>query len=255
MNLADSSTRAPHPARIVPLIAFFAIAFLFTWSMLPWARTSVPIGLVALFGPAVAAVIVSTWAGRPDREALRARVTDWRIPARWYFVALALPLPITVLRSGLEYAMGARGAIQFQPIHPLSVIVFFLVIGEEVGWRGFALPRLLERFGPWSASAVLGAAWALWHLPLFSMPAMPQFGAPFAPFVAYTIALSVLLTFLGRNTRGSVVIATLFHAAVNTFGIVNTAATPALRGWTNALSYGAAAAVIGAVAWRRARGR
>jgi membrane protease YdiL (CAAX protease family) len=238
-------------ARRAPLATYVALACLLTWALLPAARASVAVGLVALFGPAVAALITAALVGHDELVRLRARATLWRVSIRWYLVALALPLPVSALRSGLEYLWGAHGAIQLQPISPLGMLVFLLVAGEEVGWRGFALPRLLARFGPWSASALLGVVWALWHLPLFYMPGMPQHGWPFPPFVGYTVALSVILTFLARQTRGSVIIATLFHGAVNTFGVVNTAADATMRGWGNAASYGLAAVMIGVAAWNR----
>ena len=126
-----------------------------------------------------------------------------------------------------------------------------LVVGEEIGWRGFALPLLLERFGPWSASAVLGLMWALWHLPLFYMPGMPQYGTPFFSYVPYLIALSIILTVLAQKTRGSVAVATLFHGAVNTLGFVTVGADAVLRGWGNALSYGTVAILVSFFAWRR----
>ena len=196
-----------------PVATYFGLALLFTWSLLPFAKSSIPVSFLALFGPAAAAVIVAAASGRQELLALRRRVTDWRIPPRWYLCAVLLPLPISALRSGIEYALGARGPIQLQPISPLGLVVLVLVAGEEIGWRGFALPHLLRRFGPWSASTIIGAVWAVWHLPLFYLPGMPQFGGPFPPYVAYTIALSVILTFFAGRTRGSVVIATVFHGS------------------------------------------
>jgi membrane protease YdiL (CAAX protease family) len=95
----------------------------------------------------------------------------------------------------------------------------------------------------------MGALWAFWHLPLFYMPGMPQHGTPFLSYVPYVIALSVLLTILAMNTDGSVIIAILFHGAVNTFAIVNEGASTTQRGWGNAVSYGVPAATIGAIAW------
>jgi membrane protease YdiL (CAAX protease family) len=236
--------------RRAPLPSYFGLTFLFTWSLLPTASTSIPASLVALCGPAVAAFVVAASTGGEAWRRFSLRMTHWRIPVHWYLLALLLPIPITALRSGFEYVWGARGAIEVQPISALGLIVFVLVAGEEAGWRGFALPRLLPRFGPLGASIVIGTIWAVWHLPLFRMPGMPQFGSPFPPFIAYTIALSVILTFLASRTQGSVVIATAFHGAVNTFGVVNTAAGPGLRGWSNALSYGLAALLIAAAAWQ-----
>ena len=236
-------------ARRHPLTTFFVLAFLFTWALLPLARASLAVSLVALWGPAVAAAITARASGRHDFMDLRRRVTSWRAPIGWYLAAVLLPLPITALRSAIESLAGAEGAIRLQPVSALNLIVFVLVAGEEIGWRGFALPRLLSRSGACGASTILGLLWALWHLPLFFMPGMPQYGTPFLSYVPYLIALSFILTMLARPTAGSVIIATLFHGAVNTFGIVNTGASAAQRGWGNALSYGIAALVIGTIAW------
>jgi membrane protease YdiL (CAAX protease family) len=228
----------------VSVILFFLLAFAFTWALLPWAQQSMAVSLIALCGPAVAARVASMAASLEDRQAFRARLNDWRHSPWWYALALLLPLPISGFASLLEYVLGARGPIEPFPISALSMAVFVLVAGEEIGWRGFALPALLKRFGPWQSSAILGVVWAAWHYPLFQMPGMPQYGSPFLAFVPYTIALSVILTFLSLQTRGSVIIATLFHGAVNTFGLMNTAAGPEMRGWGNAMAYGLAAVVI-----------
>lgn len=127
--------------------------------------------------------------------------------------------------------------------------MFVLVVGEEIGWRGFALPRLLERFDPWSASAVLGVMWALWHLPLFYLPGMPQYGTPFSSYFPYLISLSIVLTVLAQKTGGSVAVATVFHGAVNTLGFVTVGADAVLRGWGNAVSYGTVAILVSFFAW------
>jgi membrane protease YdiL (CAAX protease family) len=227
-----------------PLACFFGVSFLFTWALLPFASASILVSLVALCGPAVGALVVALALGPSEARELSSRVIDWRLHWHWYVFALLLPVPITALRTALERFAGAEGAIVVQPISLLSLIVFVLVAGEEIGWRGFALPRLLPRFGPWVASALLGVVWAVWHLPLFYMRGMPQYGSPLLAFIGYAIALSVTLTAFAQHTRSSVVIATAFHGAVNTFGIVNTAASPTMRGWTNAVSYGLVAALI-----------
>jgi membrane protease YdiL (CAAX protease family) len=101
-----------------------------------------------------------------------------RFSARWYLLAVLLPLPISALAGGLESLWGAPGPTERQPISTLGIVVFVLVLGEEIGWRGFALPHLLTRSGPWIASFILGTLWALWHLPLFFIAAIPQFGKP-----------------------------------------------------------------------------
>lgn len=242
--------------RRFPLTSFFFLSYLFTWSLLPLAAISIPASLLALCGPAFAAGVVAACDTPMERRAFSQRLTDWHISPGWYVAALSLPLPITLFRSYLEQSLGASGEIVFQPISVLGLIVFVLVAGEEIGWRGFALPRLVPRFGALGGSVIVGVLWAFWHLPLFYMPTMPQYGGPFLPYTGYTVALSMILTVLAAGTRGSVVIATLFHGAVNTFGLTNTAAGHDLRGYSNALSYGVAGVILFAVAryWRTRRG-
>lgn len=232
------------------LATFFILACAFTWALLPYAGASVYVALVALFGPAVAAFVTAATSGREAWRDLLARLTMWRVPLRWYLIAALLPVVISLVRTGLELLAGAPRAVHLMPISFLSLIVFALVVGEEIGWRGFALPYLMKRFSPWLASVILGVMWALWHLPLFFMSSMPQYGTPFASYIPYLIALSVILTWLVQRTNGSVVIATVFHGAVNTFGVVIVGADAITRGWWNAISYAIAAAFIGVVAWK-----
>lgn len=240
--------------RIVELVRrtalgwYLVIAFAYTWSLLPWAADSLAVSLIALCGPAVAALVV-TGVGEPaEQRSFRFRLAHWRTPIRWYLLALAIPWPVSLLRSWLESAW-AGGRVELMPLSALGAVVFILVAGEEIGWRGFALPRLVPRFGAWGASLILGVVWAAWHVPLFFMPGMPQFGMPIPAFMIYTVALSVVLTYLAQRTQGSVLVATLFHGAVNTFGWVNPAADPTLRGWSNALCYGVVALLFGTFAW------
>lgn len=235
-------------------MSYTAITFVFTWSLLPFASRSIAVSLVALFGPAVGALVVAKLSGPSEWRALRDKALDWRHGVGWYLVALGLPVIVSAIRSVGERLAGAPGAFEVQPVTPLSVVVFVLVFGEELGWRGFALPRLLDRHGPWAASIAIGVTWAVWHLPLFYMPGMPQFGSPFGAFIVYTIGLSLVLTWLAVPTRASVVMATLFHGAVNTFGIVAVDATPVQRGWSNAISYLTVGVLVGAIAWRRRAG-
>ena len=208
------------------------------------------ISLVALCGPAVSAFIVAALSGGGALRDLRDRIMRWRVPFRWYAIALLTPIAASGLARAIEILLGAPATIHFLPITGLQLVVFVLVAGEEIGWRGFLLPRLLARQQAPTASLVVGFIWAVWHFPLFLMPAMPQYGGHFPAFVVYTTALSVLLTRLSQVSQGSVVLATVFHGAVNTFGWINDAATPLQQGWANALAYG----VIAALAVRKAPG-
>ena len=88
-------------------------------------------------------------------------------------------------------------------------------LGEEPGWRGFALPRLLERTGPMPASLVLGVVWALYHLPLFWTN--QGYAQPFVIMLVELPAMAVLYIWLFQHTAGSALLAILLHASANLF--------------------------------------
>jgi CAAX protease family protein len=89
--------------------------------------------------------------------------------------------------------------------------------GEEIGWRGYALPRLAARFGLGSASVLLGLVWAIWHLPLFLVPEADTWGQSFPLYLLQVTALSVAIAWLFANTRSSLFPVMLMHAAVNQY--------------------------------------
>lgn len=87
-------------------------------------------------------------------------------------------------------------------------------LGEEAGWRGYFLPRLLGRFQPLTASLILGLIWAIWHVPLYIHSNFSTVGRGL-DFTASVICLTILMTILFHRTRGSLLLAVLFHWSVN----------------------------------------
>ena len=87
--------------------------------------------------------------------------------------------------------------------------------GEEIGWRGFALPRLTDHFGVSLASIILGLVWAFWHLPLFFLRGADTYGQSFPLYVLQVTALSVAMAWLYMQTNGSLLLVMLMHSAVN----------------------------------------
>ena len=119
-------------------------------------------------------------------------------------------------------------AFAFLKSYPFLFVAIFFgggPLGEEIGWRGFALPRLQARFGPLRASLILGLLWAFWHLPHFLTSA--QRGGPgmslsvlyfnLPVFLVMVVALSIVFTWVFNRTEGSLFIAMLLHASINTF--------------------------------------
>jgi membrane protease YdiL (CAAX protease family) len=203
------------------LITFFVLAFVFSWY--PWiiaivrGRTSGPNPL----GPLIAALIVTALAeGRAGLRTWFGRIVRARIGLHWYAVILGLPVALcgvaVAIMAALGYGMTLLATAAWRELPDRFLFIFlFIGLGEEPGWRGFALPRLQSRHTPLVASLILAPIWALWHLPLL--------GNEFPPAVipAFLISLlggTLIQTWLFNRTKGSVFGQMLFHATVNTVG-------------------------------------
>ncbi len=204
-----------------PLGTFFGLTFALTWAaMVAWLRGGGEDIPWFTFGPMVTALIVTALVGGKDGlKALLRRQVQWRVSIGWYAVAIGLPIALELVTVALNVAMGAH-APTWDVMRPWPTIlgmtalymVFSGPLGEELGWRGFALPRLLERFaahpyGALIASLILGVIHAAWHLPMFLVGEMD------VPSILGTIIGAVLVTWLVQHTQGSVLLAVLFHAA------------------------------------------
>jgi CAAX protease family protein len=230
-----TSPRTTTATRAFPL-KYFVIAFAFTW--LFWtlaalgARDMIPAlpGMTALgaFGPLMAAVIVTAQdSGGAGLRSLLGRIVRWRVAPIWYAVALLGPLVITLVAVVLEVvALGSQPPslgtlIGELPSTLLTLLVnavymlIFVALGEEVGWRGYALPALQARYSALLASLILGVVWALWHLPVFFNPDTSYSNLPFFLFLVFIVPVAVLMTWLFNSTGGSVLMAMFFHAVIN----------------------------------------
>jgi membrane protease YdiL (CAAX protease family) len=232
-----------------PLATYFILAYALTWVLAPLLTISLLLGVVGLLMPAVAAItVIAMTEGKPGLKSLWQRLKLWRVGLRWYGVALGLPVLLSAIVVALSILLGAPAQVEFSPVSPLTMIVFVLVVGEEIGWRGYALPKLLQSHSAITASVILGVLWGGWHLPTFFVPGAPQAGIPFIAFLLFTTGASVLFTWLHLRTGGSLLIATLFHGAINSFGFVNSALDPASRWWLTGAVYVVAAVLVSIIA-------
>jgi membrane protease YdiL (CAAX protease family) len=201
--------------------------------------------LLALFGPAAAAIIVTgITGGKSGVRALLQRVVHWRVGPIWYVVAIGLPAILFGAVVGLHLLLG--GSSTFQPGNAwvLTLILAVLVIGEEVGWRGFALPRLQLRYNSLVASLILGLLWGAGHLVNAMIPGLSYYWTAFPAFLLWIIALTILFTWIANHTGGSVLLAWLFHAANNVFGAVFSLGDPARQWWLGAAVFWVAALIL-----------
>ncbi|MBN2282389.1 MAG: CPBP family intramembrane metalloprotease [Deltaproteobacteria bacterium] len=215
------------------LILFLAISYAYLWLLFGISRLfdipfsydpGEPGGILVLIGvPAslfAASLVTLITGGKEDLCRLFRRSLEWRFAPGWYLASLLTPL-LVAFACGIAavWINGIKIAEDwFSPSMPLGFMAFLLIyigLGEEIGWRGFALPRFQQSFGPLGGSIATGVFWALWHLPLFLMPGSSQYGHSVILFIylltCWTIPMAV---FVGKS-RGSVIPAILFHGSVN----------------------------------------
>jgi len=210
------------------MLRFFLFTFLLAWAcFIPVAR-GIPVGsplgvfLVTLgtFAPALVAISLTARArGTAGVRELFGRIARGPIPAAGVVIALTYMLAIK-LSAALVHRL-AFGAWPRFETGELYVIPFAIAIstvvqaGEELGWRGYALPRMADRMGLAAASVLLGALWGIWHLPLFYVRGADTFHQAFVPYGLGTIGISVAIAWLYTRSRGGLLLPMLMHAAVN----------------------------------------
>jgi membrane protease YdiL (CAAX protease family) len=231
------NSSAPRWERRKELWAYFALAFGLTWAVhIPLALAAkglldlaLPPGLhfLGAAGPISAAFIVTAASrGASGLRDLVGRMFRWRVGVRWLLFALFSPVAfflaaalLTRLFTGAWPALDRFGHIaEFPTVNWLAGWALWTVafgFGEETGWRGFVLPRLQRKRSARSATLILGALWALWHLPSFfyNYPGLTPFGV--VAFVVSIMSGALVLTWLYNSTGGSILVAALWHGAFN----------------------------------------
>lgn len=224
-----------------PIACYLGITFAVTWgAWLSLALTGrvvtigfVPIYLLGLLGPLVAAIATSAIvAGTTGVRALVARMTRVRTGARWWGIGPGLLLAVALVLAvgavtiatfgfGHEHWWRDFGAFNGFPLASPLVLWLLLVLvngfGEETGWRGYLLPHLQKRWPPLIASLIVGAIWCVWHVPAFfitetyrEMPA-----AMIPVFLLGVLCGSVVLTWLYNRGRSSILLVAVWHGTYN----------------------------------------
>jgi uncharacterized protein len=224
-----------------PLLTYFLLAFTVTWALFipillsPRAFNVIPlpdaVGLIffilaTILGPFLSSVIV-TWIteGKKSVKTFLARILQWKVGWRWYLVILiGYPL-VLILGQFLFYGanivqiLSAKWPLLFS-VYLAAIPVNMLLpgIGEETGWRGFALPRLQKMHGPLTGTLILGSIHAFWHLPAYFVPGAITDHFSMSVFGINSLAIiimSFLWTWVFNNAKQSILIAILLHASSN----------------------------------------
>jgi len=212
------------------LIIFFTLSYVISWTL--WILSDVfdlsTLEILGRFGPFISAVIVTYIYGRwSGIKALFRKLCIWKVNFKWYAFAFLSTAVVAMISIGANQLFSGIKPIYNDPSQwYLIFVVFFYVLflsvmGEEIGWRGFALPRLQKKYNAITSGVIIGVLWGLWHLPLFFMDGEFHQTIPFGLFLVQDIALSIIMTWLYNNTKGSLLIAHLFHTSSNaTIGLL-----------------------------------
>ena len=220
------------------LVTYFLLAYATSWIIVALVIASaqgfidvpVPFALHYLndYGPLLAALITAGIANGAEglRELLR-RMVRWRVGMGWVFIAAFSPLAVYGMAVGIVVGLGdpppdlsQLGTITYMPYLGWAGWVFWILtagIGEESGWRGYALPKLQGNMSALSATLIVTLFWVGWHLPrFFYYGAYMQLGFSILPLAAHGfLALSIVLTWVYNSTRGSILMVALFHGGYN----------------------------------------
>lgn len=233
-----------------PVAAFYLLACAITWAVMLWFRFvpaaahawyaknlvpgvfSTPAQFVAWWGPALSALLVTAITlGRPGVRSWFSAWVRWRVGVRWYAIALLFPPVLSVIQYAATKPAISPAYLDrpmADTLLNLSCDYLLLLIpgalwaygGEEGGWRGFALTRLQQRFGPFLGTSMLSLLWGVWHLPAMLRPGQVYYdhgvlagGAFFVRTLLIWHCFAVICTWIFNHTGGSLLPVILWHAS------------------------------------------
>jgi uncharacterized protein len=229
------------------VFAALTIVLSFAAYLLPLPRNWVP--LVMVFIPALLAfALAGLGDGRDGVKSLLRKTARFRFRGKWWFIAGGIALLMRLAVSGLALGFGWLEKFHIRPLTPSSTallggLLIFSALLEEIGWRGYALPRLMNTHSPWFSSLVIGVLWGVVHLALH-LPGMELERLPVLATLLQLVGLSILLTWLFLHGRRSVLLTAFFHAAQSFFVIFNDGIAPEQAMWLMALVWVVAGMVV-----------
>jgi membrane protease YdiL (CAAX protease family) len=213
-----------------PLAIFLVLTYGLSWALwIPLAifrdAAAAPYGPIAILlgsniPSAVAIVLTAVGLGKGATRKLLGRLLIWRVGWRWYLVLLAPTALVVGTITLVAVTRGGPTAALAMPLLSAIIYVTFMIfpgsaVGEEIGWRGYALPRLQSIRTALTASLVVGSLHGLWHLPLWLRGDADHRLSVYPAFLIQALALSVIYTWLYNSSKGSLLLVVLFHMATN----------------------------------------
>jgi len=213
------------------------------------------LGLLAASGSSIAALITAAWVG--GKEGLKQLLSGfirWRCSPLWYILAVFIPALLSLTAIGATTAFGGQFQIQWTVGWVMLIPTFLITtvqagLGEEIGWRGYATPKLMEKRSALVSALIVGVVWAAWHIPLYFVPGTLQnvlvqtIGFPLT-LVAYSlniIAFAIVWSWIYEVSNRNIWLPILIHGSTNSFA--------AFFAIGNLEVYGIAPIVISALLW------
>lgn len=201
------------------LLIFFVVSLSFSAliAYISFSTGDKNISILIPLSPSIFAILVTVlgfgWRGLS--KMFRGRIVG-RLNLGWTLVALLLvPIVAAVALMAHSFSGGPPLSLRTTQLIPQVIVILLISLGEEFGWRGFALPRLQKRFSALNASLVLGLVWGFWHFPGYLAGTGVPPDLPFAVFLLWVILATILITWVYNNTGGSILSAILMHSAAN----------------------------------------
>lgn len=246
------------------LLYFFILTFVITWVMwFPAALTKLneggtpvlgpgsPIGQLGRWAPGIVAIIITAFlAGKQGIGKLFRPLKIWRVNIGWYLFALLFQPVIFLISKWIDFSLLNKSYEITSPLSTVDIEAPFIFIAisviisaipgafmEELGWRGFALPRLQSKNDALAASILLGLIWGAWHIPsIMYLEGTDILNILWA--VVNTVSITILFTWIFNNTQGSLLLVTLFHMSIqyseNFLGVIPTQTANLLK-WVVAI--------------------
>lgn len=212
------------------IIVYLITTFLFTWIFWIIAFTSTTLNgsfrIIGSFIPSIMSIIFTGYYyGKTGIKKLLRKLTIWKFNPLFYvfvffYTVISIYIPSFICSVvGINYKIHINNHISiFQLTSPVTIIICFFAIvifggplGEELGWRGFILPKLQEKINPLTSSIILGVIWTSWHIPMFYFH-VSGYDIGFISYLLETIRLSILFTWLYNRTKSSLLIVILYHS-------------------------------------------
>jgi membrane protease YdiL (CAAX protease family) len=215
------------------LTIYLAVTFAVTWTfwgiLVPLARARTVVygqgAFMALYalgglGPSIAAyvAVLATRKQSPLAEYHR-RLFRWRVAGKWYGIAVGLPVALALASVAIANSIspGSGPPLLARPWYMFFPLFLLMIAGgglEELGWRGIAQPELERSLRRFAAAVLVGLVWSVWHIPLFVLPGVGQYGTSFPVFAVHVVGSALLLAWLYAQT-GSILLCIAFHAGRN----------------------------------------